>query len=62
MMVIFSICLVICTLEGSGKWPEDVDRIRDLKTLYLIDLGERLSGLGLKVHIQETFVDVLKVR
>lgn len=52
---------VICTLEGSGHWPEDIDRIRDLKTLYLIDLGEKLADLGLDVSIQETHVDVLKV-
>ena len=52
---------VICALEGSGHWPEDIDRIRDLKTLYLIDLGEKLADLGLDVNIQETHVDVLKV-
>ncbi|XP_070213271.1 nucleolar protein 6-like isoform X2 [Littorina saxatilis] len=51
---------VICSLEGSGHWPEDIDRIRDLKTLYLVDLGDKLSDLGLKVNVQETHVDVLK--
>ena len=48
-------------MEGSGHWPEDIDRIRDLKALYLIDLGDKLSDLGLKVNVQETHLDVLKV-
>ncbi|XP_076443983.1 nucleolar protein 6-like [Babylonia areolata] len=51
---------VICSLEGSGHWPEDVDRIRDLKTLYLMDLAEKLQQKGLKVAVSSAHLDVLQ--
>ena len=57
-------CLVsvICTLEASGKWPDNVEAIRRLKAAFHIKLSEALkSQFKLPVRAGTTFVDVLKV-
>lgn len=52
----------MCKLEGSGKWPEDLEAIRRLKAAYCAKLGEDLENLhDLTVSITPTHVDVLKV-
>ncbi|KAL8581118.1 hypothetical protein ACOMHN_033566 [Nucella lapillus] len=51
---------VVCFLEGSGHWPEDLEMIRDLKTLYLIDLSEKLRQLGHKVAVSSAHLDVMQ--
>ena len=61
-MVSYVLFSVICNLEGSGHWPENIDAIRALKSLYLIDLGEKLTRLNFQVDVQETHVDILQVR
>lgn len=52
---------VVCKLEGSGKWPEDLEAIRRLKAMYYAKLGEDLANLhDLTVTISPTYTDVLK--
>ena len=53
---------VVCTLEASGKWPEDYEAIRRLKAAFHIKLGEALkTQSNLAVRTGTTFVDVFKV-
>jgi len=35
--------LVICILEGSGKWPDSIEAIRRLKAAYYLSLSQALS-------------------
>ncbi|KAK7480029.1 hypothetical protein BaRGS_00028762 [Batillaria attramentaria] len=52
---------VVCKLEGSGKWPEDLEAVRRLKAAYYAKLGEDLANLhSLTVSVSPTRVDVLK--
>ncbi|KAK3096655.1 hypothetical protein FSP39_002142 [Pinctada imbricata] len=52
---------VICHLEGSGKWPDDLQAFRHLKAAFHIKLGEVLTDQqSLPVHITPTHVDVKK--
>ena len=37
---------VVVTLEGSGKWPDDVDAIAALKTAFYLKMKYSLSGGG----------------
>ena len=53
---------MICQLEGSGKWPDDLQAFRRLKAAFHIKLGEVLMDQqSLPVHIMPTHVDVRKV-
>lgn len=52
---------VICSLEGSGKWPEDYEAMRRLKAAFHIQLGDAIkTSYSLPVRVGATFVDVLK--
>ncbi|GFO37979.1 nucleolar protein 6-like [Plakobranchus ocellatus] len=52
---------VICMLEGSGKWPEETEAIKGLKTLLHIKMGTELKDkLSLCVSIDKDHVDVVK--
>uniref|UniRef100_A0A2C9LX97 Nucleolar protein 6 n=1 Tax=Biomphalaria glabrata TaxID=6526 RepID=A0A2C9LX97_BIOGL len=52
---------VICMLESSGKWPEDVDAIQHMKTLFHIKIGNELKEKHFySVSIHSSHVDVLK--
>ncbi|CAL1536080.1 unnamed protein product [Lymnaea stagnalis] len=52
---------VICMLEGSGKWPEEIEAIQCLKALFHIKMGNELKEKQfLPVSIRRTHVDVLK--
>lgn len=54
--------LVICKLEGSGKWPEDLEAICRLKAAYYVKLGQILAACHqLMVDVSPTHLDVLKV-
>ena len=33
-------------LEGSGKWPEDVQAIRRIKTAFLLQVAEQLNNVS----------------
>ena len=53
---------VICSLEGSGKWPDDYEAMRRLKAAFHIQLGDAMkTNYDLPVRIGTTFVDILKV-
>ncbi|XP_025078491.1 nucleolar protein 6-like isoform X2 [Pomacea canaliculata] len=52
---------VICKLEGSGKWPEDLEAICRLKAAYYVKLGQILAACHqLMVDVSPTHLDVLK--
>jgi hypothetical protein len=54
---------VICLLEGSGKWPEDIEAVRRLKASYYADLGKSLNKTadGLLTAAFTDHLDVYKV-
>lgn len=52
---------VICTLEGSGKWPDDLEAMKRLKMAFHIQLAEAIkSQFNLPVKVGMGYVDVLK--
>ncbi|XP_041363671.1 nucleolar protein 6-like [Gigantopelta aegis] len=52
---------VVCMLETSGKWPEDMEGVRRLKAAFLIQIGNALSSQCLlPVQIKPACVHVLK--
>ncbi|XP_074649988.1 nucleolar protein 6-like [Tubulanus polymorphus] len=52
---------VVCTLEGSGKWPDDKEAIRRMKAAFHIKIGQLLDEqCSLKTRINPEYVDVLK--
>ena len=53
---------VICMLEGSGKWPEEIGAIECLKTLLHIKMGTELKDKHSMVSsVHKDYVDVVKV-
>lgn len=59
---IFRSWLVICHMEGSGKWPSDRLAIRHIKAAFHIRLGELLNTQhGYTYRPSPTHLDVLKV-
>jgi hypothetical protein len=54
---------VLCLLEGSGKWPEDIEAVRRLKASYYADLGRSLNKIadGLLTAAFTDHLDVYKV-
>ncbi len=53
---------VICILEASGKWPEDVGAIKRLKAAFHIKMAELLqSHYKLTVRPHATHINVVKV-
>ncbi|KAH9490986.1 Nucleolar protein 6 [Bulinus truncatus] len=52
---------VICMLESSGKWPEDIDAIQNMKTLFHLKMGNELKERHMyPVSVHNAYVDVLK--
>lgn len=37
---------IILTMEGSGRWPEDLEGIQKIKAAFLAKIGEKLSSLS----------------
>jgi len=52
--------LVICILEGSGKWPDSIDAIRRLKAAYYLSLSKALSKTAPNV-LSTAYTDYLEV-
>ena len=53
---------VILMLEGSGKWPEDVQAIRRIKTAFLLQVAEQLNNVsGVLAVPKVEHIDVLLV-
>lgn len=52
---------VICTLEGSGKWPEEYEAMKRLKVAFHIQLADAIkSEFNVPVKVGLGYVDVLK--
>ncbi|KAL3865413.1 hypothetical protein ACJMK2_042804 [Sinanodonta woodiana] len=51
---------VVCLLEGSGLWPDDLEALRRLKSAFTIKVAELLKQNKLLVQVQRTCVLVLK--
>ena len=51
-------------LEGSGKWPEDIEAVRRLKAEYYLILGQSLqkTANALLAAAHTDHLDVSKVR
>ena len=51
-------------LEGSGKWPDDVDAVRHLKAEYYLRLGRSLRSISndLLTSAFTDHLDVYKVK
>lgn len=61
-LFVFHSCLVICHMEGSGKWPSDSLAIRHIKAAFHIRLGELLKTQhGYTFRPSPTHLDVWKV-
>ena len=53
---------MVCLLEGSGKWPEDVEAVRRMKAAFYIQLSQALENTaGSLVQAYTDHVDVCKV-
>ena len=59
-IVIFS--LVVCQLESSGKWPDEVEAIQQIKAAFYVKMSELLSR-DHSLMSSPTFdhLDILKV-
>ncbi|XP_050403291.1 nucleolar protein 6 [Patella vulgata] len=52
---------VMCVLEGSGKWPDNIDAIKRLKAAIYIQISKGLStDKNLKVYLHATYIDIMK--
>jgi U3 small nucleolar RNA-associated protein 22 len=52
---------VIIQLEGSGKWPNDINALQRVKASFYIELSQRLSKqYGLLAYINSDYLDVLQ--
>ncbi|KAK3588803.1 hypothetical protein CHS0354_012016 [Potamilus streckersoni] len=51
---------VVCLLEGSGHWPDDLEALRRVKAAFHIKVAELLNQNKLPVQVQPTSVLVLK--
>ncbi|CAD5114336.1 DgyrCDS3474 [Dimorphilus gyrociliatus] len=49
---------IICLLETSGKWPEDINAIKRLKVAYLLELRKKLKLSNYQVELSIDFLDV----
>ena len=57
-----NISAVVCQLESSGKWPEEVDAIRKVKVAFYIHMAKTLEEhSGLVASPTNTYLDILKV-
>ena len=63
IVYIYVYITVLVMMEGSGKWPEDLEAVRRLKAAFHIQLAKALGKQhGLKTQAYTTHVDVVKVR
>ena len=54
--------VVVCQLESSGKWPEDLEAVRMVKVAFYIHMAKAL-GESSKIVASPTkeYLDILKV-
>ena len=63
VLVPYTCSPVVCQLESSGKWPDEVEAIRGLKTAFYVHLSKALQEqAGVLASPTPLFLDVLKVR
>jgi len=62
-LVICNVFLVVCILEGSGKWPNSFDAIKRLKAAYYLSLSQALSKIAPSVlsAAYTSYLEVYKV-
>ncbi|WAQ98963.1 NOL6-like protein [Mya arenaria] len=52
---------VVCTLEGSGKWPDDLVAMKRLKAAFHLQLGDAIhTTFNLPTRPSVNYVDILK--
>ncbi|XP_052280548.1 nucleolar protein 6-like isoform X9 [Dreissena polymorpha] len=52
---------VVCTLEGSGKWPDNLDAMRRLKAAFHLQLAQALrTTFSLPTRVGVGHVDIVK--
>lgn len=53
---------MICQLESSGKWPEDLEAIKKIKVAFYVHMASALKDQkGLVASPTEQHLDILKV-
>ena len=56
-------CAVICQLESSGKWPDDVEAIEKIKTSFYLYISKALREQCSVISSPTIdYLDVLKAR
>ena len=54
--------IVVCQLESSGKWPEEVTAIDKVKTAFYVHMAKALKEKKAMVASPtEDYLDILKV-
>ena len=57
------VLLVVLQFESSGKWPNDIEAVQNIKAAFYVQLGSLLkTKCSLLAQSSNSFVDVLKVR
>jgi U3 small nucleolar RNA-associated protein 22 len=46
---------LILTMEGSGRWPDDLEGVQKIKSAFLAKIGERLESLSTIISAQVVF-------
>ena len=53
---------MVCQLESSGKWPDEVEAIKQIKAAFYVKMSELLSGEhSLLSSPTFDYLDILKV-
>ncbi len=56
------VCAVVCQLESSGKWPEELEPLRKLKIAFYVHISKALKEQKrLIASPTEHYLDILKV-
>ena len=53
---------MICQLESSGRWPEDLDALRMMKVAFYINMAKGLRESKVLASPTKNYLDILKVR
>ena len=62
IFVLLLLMLVLCQMEGSGQWPDNLHAIQRVKAAFLIRIGELLQKQHhLVTSATATYVDVMQV-
>ena len=54
---------MICQLESSGRWPDELEAIRKIKLAFYVHICKALKEQkGLAASPTQEYLDILKVR